>query len=242
MEYKDYELLVKRYFEKTLQKNLKKKILIEHQKNHKTISGENYNIDLSYEFNIGEAKYLNIIECKCWRKPVERDHILALDNKKNMIGAHKAIAVSLCGFQRGAIKVALEKGIGLYKIETSGDVQVVSHFAGNYLYYVDKLLQNSPFENEGDYEFGYGIISPTVDPFSFIRQKYGVDVGEFFSVEEDHVKRLDHLGTLPDFPFDWNKEYEVIQTAGLDLVLKNEILIRIICFNQRMNGTEAMDS
>lgn len=238
MQYEDYELMVKGYFEKVTRRAFKRDIFIEHQKDYKTGTGQTYNIDLSYEFRIGQSRYLTILECKCWQKQIERDHILALDNKKNLLGAHKAIAVSPCGFQSGAIALANEKGIGLYKIETSGQAQNISHFTGNYATYKAKLLEASVLRDQGAYKFGFGIISPNLHPYQFIWDKYGVDISELFSEDDNQPKRLNGSKYLPVFPNIWSDEYELIETSGTDLVLENENLIRTICFLQRIDETE----
>ena len=51
------------------------------------------------------------MECKRWRRPVERDHLLALAMKVQDTASHKGMVCSTAGFQRGALEFAKSKGI-----------------------------------------------------------------------------------------------------------------------------------
>ena len=61
MTYREYELFVKDYFEKEVQKSFDN-VEIKHQEDLKTVTGREYNIDLCYNFKIAGIEYLTIIE------------------------------------------------------------------------------------------------------------------------------------------------------------------------------------
>lgn len=81
-------------------------------------SGDNeYEVDAYAELELfGGAIVKVIIECKCYKQPVNRDLVLALNSKVQDLGAHKGMLFATSGFQRGAISYAKRRGIALVKL------------------------------------------------------------------------------------------------------------------------------
>lgn len=98
---------------------------IKHSK-HLPGSGGDYEFDGVVELETFKgAKIIVLIECKRYRRPVEREVLNSFYSKLQDVGAHKAIIFSTSGFQSGALSYAKEKGIacvtfldGNYNYET----------------------------------------------------------------------------------------------------------------------------
>ena len=74
--------------------------------------GGDYQIDVTGGISLlGGATLRILVECKRWRRPVERDHLLALAMKVQDTASHKGMVFSTAGFQRGALEFAKSKGI-----------------------------------------------------------------------------------------------------------------------------------
>lgn len=85
-----------------------------HQKNYVgRVSKRQIAVDLSIKMNIGGADFLVLIECKCYTHSVGVDDVEEFHSKLDDIGAHKGILVTTSGFQSGAIKTAMGRGIAL---------------------------------------------------------------------------------------------------------------------------------
>ena len=80
----------------------------------KVISGRggDYEIDVVGEMSLLRgARFRILVECKRWRRRVDRDVVLALAQKLRNTASHKGFIFSTSGFQRGALDVAVEEGI-----------------------------------------------------------------------------------------------------------------------------------
>jgi hypothetical protein len=228
MTYEEYELFIKSHFEKALFKSLKKRILIQHQRDHEAIDGSTFNIDLSYTFEAGGLRYLTIIECKNWKNPVGRDQVMTFESKRQSLKAHKAVIVTATGFQRGAIEYAENNNIGLYRITSSGEVFAVSNFVGNYQHFLSNLEKLSTIDGNLIHKMqGYGIIAPRRGIVEYFKQRFHMDPFEMRAKSIQFKSRL-YLEGLSKVPADWDDEYELVETCGLDLVLQNGNEIRII--------------
>lgn len=103
---------------------------------HRTLllgSAGEYEFDAVAEFTIlGGARLVLLVECKRWRRPVDREVLLGLDAKLRDVGAHKAMVVSTCGFQKGALDYAAGRGIA-----------TVTFIDGRWLYETKSLFNQS---------------------------------------------------------------------------------------------------
>jgi len=76
-----------------------------------------YEIDVAVEMSLGDvASFLLIIECKNWKRPVDRPVIQKLAQTRDAIAAQKAAVVSPVGFSNEAVEVAKVHGIALWVI------------------------------------------------------------------------------------------------------------------------------
>ena len=75
-----------------------------------------YEIDITVRFTALNADYLTLVECKRYKKPVEREKVQALLSKMQSVGAHKGIIFSTSGFQSGASEFAGVHGIALIEL------------------------------------------------------------------------------------------------------------------------------
>lgn len=77
----------------------------------KGITGENYQIDVYYEFVRAGVRHRVIIECKDWQSPVKREDVNALESKVRDIPGVIGVIISKSGYQSGAINFSRQKGI-----------------------------------------------------------------------------------------------------------------------------------
>ena len=76
----------------------------------------NYEFDIVARFEALSANFLVVIECKKYKKAVERQPVQALWAKMQSVAAHKGIVCSTSGFQSGAVEFAKAHGIALVEI------------------------------------------------------------------------------------------------------------------------------
>jgi len=119
----EFELLVKKWFE-SCSLNLNS-FNVEHRKKINGMDGE-YEIDIFIKFTVfDKAEILTLVECKKHKNPIDREYVQILKDRKNSIGAHKAILVSASTFQSGAIKYAEKNGVALIQI-VEGSVRYIT--------------------------------------------------------------------------------------------------------------------
>ena len=67
-------------------------------------------------FTALDVEFLVLVECKDHTRPVDREEVQILADKKRAAGAHKGMLFSTNGFQRGAIAYAQKHGIALVRV------------------------------------------------------------------------------------------------------------------------------
>jgi Restriction endonuclease len=76
-----------------------------------------YEIDVALEVQLAEAiRFLLIVECKNWKRPVDRPVVQKLAQTRDAIGADKAAIVSPVGFTDEACSVARSLEVALWII------------------------------------------------------------------------------------------------------------------------------
>lgn len=76
-----------------------------------------YEIDIACEFWIDDALFfITIVECKHWKRPVDRPQIQKLIQTRDAIGAHKCAFALPVGYTSEAIEVAKAHGVALWVI------------------------------------------------------------------------------------------------------------------------------
>jgi restriction system protein len=81
-----------------------------------TVADGSYQIDVTARFRLLGLDFLVLVECKDHARPVEREDVQVLADKKRAAGAQKALLVATNGFQQGAIEYARVHGIALVRI------------------------------------------------------------------------------------------------------------------------------
>lgn len=232
MNYLEFENQAKNFLRKSLKRTTGREIHIRHQSDIKSIDGSVFNIDLSYELEIGKIKYLTIVECKSWKNSVSRDVIMTVEQKRVALKAQKAVVITSGKFQKGAIEYAKNNSIALFQLRNRGQVRQLNHFAGNYKDYEKKLEEDtSPLSVSAEI-VGIGIVSPSINLQDYFLINFGINLEEINEEAETGVWKTRMLRNpyemLRIIPKNWHDEYVQMNTAGLDAVLENESELRII--------------
>lgn len=93
--------------------------LVAYSSSHlETIAGRDgdYTFDVTARFEAFDVQFLVLVECKRYRRPVEREKVQVLLMKMQSVGAHKGMLFSTSGFQQGAVEVAQAHGIALVRL------------------------------------------------------------------------------------------------------------------------------
>jgi hypothetical protein len=78
-----------------------------------------YEIDVACEFWLDNALFfLLIVECKNWKRPIDRPQVQKLIQTRDAISAHKCAMASPVGYTAEAIKVAKANGVALWVVAT----------------------------------------------------------------------------------------------------------------------------
>lgn len=75
-----------------------------------------YQIDNLAEFTALSVRFKVLIECKYYKRKIERDEVMLLKSKLESDAANKGIIISTSGFQSGAVLYAKEHGVALLQI------------------------------------------------------------------------------------------------------------------------------
>ncbi len=112
MDYRDFEKLIAHICEDT-GKGRKHSVYL--HKKYQGKSGQIHDIDVSVEFVELGVRFVVLVECKWWNRPVGIQEVLVLSQRLEDIGAHKGIIVTNVGFEKGAFKFAKARGIALQR-------------------------------------------------------------------------------------------------------------------------------
>ncbi|MTI19692.1 restriction endonuclease [Fulvivirga sp. RKSG066] len=225
MNFEDFELLAKKHLEKLLRNDLRGKVKIEHRKMFVSAAGNRYEVDLSYDFEIGNARYLTLVECKQWNSNVTREKIGHFKSVLDELKANKGIVITTKGFQKGAIEFAKTNGIGLIKISNDDQFKVISHFVGDIEVLESHLLKVEVFSPKSK-TYCNGLFY-TSDIFDFVEKRYGNEIAAFLRSENESPS-VSVVSKLSELGYNWNLEYEIIESAGLHVKMSNEVQMRIL--------------
>jgi hypothetical protein len=90
-----------------------KQLAVDNRKKYQGKSGQQHELDLSFELDFEGLRLLVAVECKCYKRKVGVDDILEFASRIEDIGVHKGIVITTTGYMEGAIKLASAKGISL---------------------------------------------------------------------------------------------------------------------------------
>jgi restriction system protein len=83
-----------------------------------------YEIDIVVRFRALQTPFLCLLECKRYRRAIERDTVQVLNDRVRSIGANKGILFSTSKSQSGALKYAEKHGIALIQL-IDGDALIM---------------------------------------------------------------------------------------------------------------------
>ncbi|CAA0247524.1 ImmA/IrrE family metallo-endopeptidase [Acinetobacter baumannii] len=105
-----------------------------------------FDVAIEVSFFEQEDPFLVIlIECKDYGKKVPVDDIEEFSTKVSQVGKHntKAICITKNGFQKGALKIAKNRNIGLWKITTNDNHKVIFNRTINRIKNNDEIISNA---------------------------------------------------------------------------------------------------
>ncbi len=231
----EYEIFVKKDFETRLHKELGYPVAVKHLEKLVAPDGNEHVIDLNYEFIIGGAKYLNIVECKHWNKLVTREALMALKTRQDNLRAHKAIMVTNGGFQTGAIKFAQTHNIGLIVLR-EGLYDVWMGFTGE-RGETERTVVTEYKTSYNSKEFTMeGIFYPREDDFhTHLINALGIPLIKYMLSFDDKSVDIDDpnlevpgeiVMAIKNVDPDWYRNYKIMESAGLGFWLYTEELAR----------------
>lgn len=88
-------------------------------------SDGDYIFDVTARFEALGVAFLVLVECKRYRRRVERQEVQVLWAKMQSVGAQKGMLFATAGFQQGAVEVAQAHGIALVRL-AAGEPEFVS--------------------------------------------------------------------------------------------------------------------
>lgn len=116
-----YENLTQQIFNEILNQDSVDTINVEHNVilQGKTIK---HQIDVAWDFKLGNINYKTIIQAKDWRSKVKQEQLLAFKSiLDDLPGQPKGIFVTRTGYQKGAFEFAESHGIHLYELRPPTD-------------------------------------------------------------------------------------------------------------------------
>lgn len=112
---KDFEIYCCRILEAYAEKEHLSECSVEHNVELEAHDGK-YQIDVLMRFKVAGMAFTTIVECKRYKRPVERKVVAELHSKINSLGFQKGMIISTSGFQSGAIEYAVKHGIALVQV------------------------------------------------------------------------------------------------------------------------------
>lgn len=233
MTFTEFELQTKAHFEVRLKQSFNQSIPVKHREKLTSLLGNTYEIDLHFEFHLQDIKYLTLIECKYWNTNVTREKVNAFKSVIDDLKAHKGVIVTCKGFQRGAVEYAKSQGIGLLKL-TPKYSDIVAHFDGG----INEAYEALVTESSVDYftDNFTGLFFPSENSiWDFIAKKYGVEFGKFLLRAMNGEFDLDNfqekipeefVPIIESMEQDWEKDFLLLESAGLKYKLENEQELR----------------
>lgn len=228
----EFELFTKSYLENKL-KSQGFTCPVKHKVKLTSLTNNVYEIDLHYEFEVNQARYLTLVECKYWNSNVTREKVNAFKAVIDDLKAHKGIMYTSKAFQSGAVEYAASQGIGLFKLSNKG-IERYSHFDGGLDDIYTCLVQEPAIEySTANYS---GLFFPAdMSVYKFIIEKYGKEFALFLTEVQSGKVDLDNrdlkfppdiLSIIQSLDDNWHAEYNLIESAGLNSRLSNEQEIR----------------
>jgi len=156
-----------------------------------------YEIDIACEINLDDILHLLIIvECKNWKRPVDREEIQKLIQTRDAINAQKAAFASASGFTKEAVEVAQANGVALWIVaegifEGIGGGGLVANIIGEVLSknLVDFIYQAINYTGRYFYNLLAG--QPILIPFDWLHENTDLSSQPIFISGAGRVARWD---------------------------------------------------
>lgn len=130
MEYRDYELQIREIFQQLLNQDYVPNVLVEHDVVKQGITTK-HQIDVYWEFKLGDIVYRTVVQAKNWAKPVDQGEILKFEAVlRDLPGQPRGIIVTAQGYQEGALEVATAHGIKIYELKEEAPSPIELNYMG----------------------------------------------------------------------------------------------------------------
>ncbi|MEH6762768.1 MAG: restriction endonuclease [Maribacter arcticus] len=117
MDWKDYENITKYIYEELGRKTGVKIIGYGNTSKVKGKSGVSHQIDVLTSHSDGIHDYQTAIECKYWKKKINKDVVMKVASIIEDTNIHKGVIVSKRGYTKDGISFAKQKNIGLIELK-----------------------------------------------------------------------------------------------------------------------------
>jgi hypothetical protein len=117
----DYELVLQKIFKSMLAQDAANAV-VERKKKLETTDGGTVEVDLYWEFKLAGVTHKVIVQAKDERNKIKQNELFAFhDVLENIPGQPRGVFVTRTGFQKGALKYAYSRGIGVATIRAPSD-------------------------------------------------------------------------------------------------------------------------
>lgn len=211
-----YELFVLQLLKAIADKGMVKISEILHQKTYKGKSGREWRVDLSYEFEVMNMKYLVFIECKHWNRHIDVNPVTWINECVKDCGAHKGAVATSVGFTSPAINLA--RSLGITTIITKDNTEPeFSNFTGDE-HSFDELNSYFKYTDTDKPKITRGKVYAQIDFIPFMHSKIGQLAYQLFLFNDtSQINRLsdEQLLQLEKIIRTGIDEYNDFASAGL---------------------------
>lgn len=117
-----YERIVQSIFQAIVGQDRAKNIVVEHNVKLTGKSGEQHQIDVHWEFEVGGVSYKTLVSAKDWAGNVKKEQVLSFKTiLDDIAGQPRGVIVAREGYQTGAEGFARHHGITLYVVRKPDD-------------------------------------------------------------------------------------------------------------------------
>lgn len=152
----DFELLVRSMFQEIIDTTDIQTISVEHNVQVKGKSGLKHQIDVLWDFEIGDVVYKTVIQAKDWSVPVKKEQVLAFKSiLEDIPGQPRGYMVTSKNFQSGGKAFADFHGIKLFLLREVPKPEPIRMVAGTFARFYANLKEGT--FDVTPYNFNYSI-------------------------------------------------------------------------------------
>lgn len=147
MDWKEYENITRYIYEELGRKTGVKIVGYGNSFKVKGKSGVSHQIDILTSHSDGIHNYQTAIECKCWKKKINKDVVMKVASILEDTNIHKGVIVSKRGYTEDGMSFAKQKNIGLIELrEFKAGETKEKNIETNFL--IGELILNSRIERK----------------------------------------------------------------------------------------------